>query len=76
MIERLRYLLSSLLIFGVRGYQVCIRPLLPPMCRYQPSCSQYFILAVQKYGPMNGACRGALRICRCHPWSKGGYDPP
>jgi putative membrane protein insertion efficiency factor len=76
MIERLRHWLSSLLILGVRGYQVCIRPLLPPMCRYQPSCSQYFILAVQKYGPIRGAWRGTMRICRCHPWSKGGYDPP
>lgn len=76
MIEGLRKLLSSFLILGVRGYQVCIRPLLPPMCRYQPSCSQYFILAVQKYGPLGGAWRGTKRICRCHPWCKGGYDPP
>jgi putative membrane protein insertion efficiency factor len=76
MIERLRQLISSLLILGVRVYQLCISPLIGPTCRYQPSCSQYFILAVQKYGPIRGACRGILRICRCHPWAKGGYDPP
>jgi putative membrane protein insertion efficiency factor len=72
----IRRVLAEFLILGVRGYQLCIRPLLPPMCRFQPSCSEYFILAVRKYGPVSGAARGAWRICRCHPWSAGGYDPP
>lgn len=72
----IRRLLSSLLIAGVRGYQICIRPILPATCRYQPSCSEYFILAVRKYGPIRGACRGAWRICRCNPWGKGGEDWP
>ena len=44
-------------------------------CRFQPTCSQYMIGAVQKYGPIRGAWRGVKRICRCHPWHPGGEDP-
>ena len=69
-------LFSSGLILLVRGYQWCIRPLLPPSCRFDPGCSEYFILAVRKYGPLVGAAKGVWRICRCHPWNPGGYDPP
>jgi putative membrane protein insertion efficiency factor len=72
----LRFALSTFLIAGVRFYQCCIRPVLPPLCRYHPSCSEYFILAVNKYGPLWGACKGAWRICRCNPLARGGYDPP
>ncbi len=68
--------LSAFLIAGVRMYQIVVRPLLPAVCRFYPSCSEYFILSVQKYGPVRGACKGAWRICRCHPWHPGGYDPP
>src|SRR5262249_2640803 len=69
--------LSSLvLILLVRCSQVCLGPLLPPACRFYPSCSQYFILAVRKHGPVLGACKGVWRICRCHPWHPGAYDPP
>jgi putative membrane protein insertion efficiency factor len=64
------------LILGVRGYQVCLRPLLPAVCRFTPSCSEYFIGAVRKYGPIVGAWRGVCRIGRCHPWHPGGFDPP
>ena len=67
---------SQALIACVRGYQALLRPVLPTVCRFQPSCSEYFILAVQKYGPWHGALRGMGRICRCHPWHRGGYDPP
>jgi len=72
----LRFLLATFLISGVRCYQVVLRPLLPPLCRFQPSCSEYFILAVRKYGPLHGACKGSYRLCRCNPWGGGGYDPP
>lgn len=72
----LRSGLSAFLIGGVRIYQVCLRPVLPAVCRFQPSCSEYFIGAVHKYGPVRGAFKGAGRICRCGPWSAGGYDPP
>jgi putative membrane protein insertion efficiency factor len=68
--------LGLVLILFVRFYQICLRPLLPTVCRFHPSCSQYFILAVRKYGPLRGAYKGVHRICRCHPWNPGGYDPP
>ena len=72
----LRFLLATFLIGGVRCYQICLRPILPSVCRFYPSCSEYFILAVRKHGPLRGACKGIGRICRCHPWNAGGYDPP
>jgi uncharacterized protein len=71
-----QWAVGSVLIVGVRFYQLAIRPFLPPSCRFHPSCSEYFIEAVRKYGPISGACRGTWRICRCHPWNEGGYDPP
>jgi hypothetical protein len=45
-------------------------------CRYQPSCSEYFIRAVHKYGPFRGGWKGIGRVLRCHPWGGAGYDPP
>lgn len=71
-----RWLLANFLIAGVRCYQVCVRPVLPPLCRFEPSCSEYMIQAINKHGPIRGACRGTWRICRCNPWGGGGYDPP
>ena len=67
---------SWLLIASVRGYQILLSPLLGRHCRFVPSCSEYFIEAVRKYGPVKGAYRGVLRICRCHPFHPGGEDPP
>jgi uncharacterized protein len=76
LVAPLSWLLRLFLIAGVRFYQICLRPLLPPLCRFYPSCSEYFIEAVNKHGPVRGACKGVWRICRCHPWNRGGYDPP
>ena len=76
MIGWLRSAVSAFLVAGVRCYQYGLRPLLPPLCRFEPSCSEYFIQAVEKYGPLRGACKGAWRICRCNPWGGCGYDPP
>jgi len=76
MIQTLLAGLTVLLISMVRFYQVCLRPVLPSVCRFHPSCSEYFILAVRQYGPLRGAWKGFGRICRCNPWSQGGYDPP
>ena len=67
---------SWLLIAAVRGYQLGVSPFIGPRCRFQPTCSQYFIEAVRKYGVLRGSWRGLCRIGRCHPWGGGGYDPP
>lgn len=70
-------LVPQMLIVGaIRVYQLLIRPLLGPRCRFHPSCSEYFIGAVRKYGVFSGSVRGVWRILRCHPFHPGGYDPP
>ncbi len=66
---------SYLLIGIVRFYQYSLRPMLPPACRYTPTCSEYMIGAVQKYGFLKGFSLGIRRISRCHPWGGSGYDP-
>lgn len=68
--------LTAIMVFLVRCYQYVLRPILPPACRFQPSCSEYFILAVRKHGPLRGAWKGLCRIGRCHPWNPGGEDYP
>jgi hypothetical protein len=64
-----------LLILLVRAYQVGISPLLPPACRYYPSCSSYAIEALERHGPLRGSWMAARRIARCNPFQPGGYDP-
>ncbi|PIO80825.1 membrane protein insertion efficiency factor YidD [Pediococcus damnosus] len=59
----------------VRLYQKLISPLLPPSCRYYPTCSNYMIVAIQKRGALKGSLMGTARILRCNPFVKGGYDP-
>jgi uncharacterized protein len=60
----------------LRGYQILLAPLLPPnTCRFTPTCSQYAIDAVCKYGVGSGLWRALKRIGRCHPYHPGGYDP-
>ena len=68
--------LAAILIWPVRFYQAAISPMLGPKCRYTPTCSEYFILAVKKYGPFRGALKGIWRILRCNPFSAGGTDWP
>lgn len=67
--------MKHILIGLVRGYQIFISPLLPKTCRFYPTCSEYFIQAVRKYGALKGTWIGIKRICRCHPFNPGGYDP-
>ncbi|MBS0264384.1 MAG: membrane protein insertion efficiency factor YidD [Planctomycetes bacterium] len=65
-----------LAILAVRGYQRFLSPIFGGQCRFHPSCSQYYILAVEKYGLISGTCRGFWRILKCQPFHPGGYDPP
>ena len=65
-----------LVIVPVKLYRIFISPMIGPHCRFQPTCSEYFIESVRKHGVVRGSLRGLWRICRCHPWSRGGYDPP
>lgn len=67
--------MRRLFLLLIRFYQICISPLIPPRCRYVPTCSQYAIEAVQKYGAAKGGYLAAKRICRCHPFGGSGYDP-
>ncbi len=59
----------------VRCYQRFLSPLLPNVCRYRPTCSEYFIEALQTHGVVKGSWLGIKRILRCHPWGGSGYDP-
>lgn len=61
--------------FIIRFYQKYISPLHPACCRFTPTCSQYALEAIQKYGPGKGVLLSIKRILRCNPYSKGGYDP-
>lgn len=67
---------SWILIGLVRIYQWTLSPIMGRDCRFQPTCSHYFIGAVNKYGAVRGTVKGIWRICRCHPWGGSGYDPP
>jgi putative membrane protein insertion efficiency factor len=68
-------IVSAPFILLVKIYQYLISPLLPNACRYTPTCSQYSIEAIHKYGPIKGIWMGIKRISRCHPWGGSGYDP-
>jgi putative membrane protein insertion efficiency factor len=67
--------MKYLLLAPIRFYQYAISPLLGRRCRFFPSCSEYCVDAIEKYGPLKGTRLGIARICRCHPWNPGGYDP-
>ena len=59
----------------IQFYQHSISPFLPPACRFVPTCSQYALEAIQKYGPFKGSWLTLKRLLRCHPWGGSGYDP-
>jgi putative membrane protein insertion efficiency factor len=68
-------LVSRVLIVPIRVWQLTFSKVLPPTCRYSPSCSVYTIEALQRHGPVKGLWLGIKRIGRCHPWGSSGYDP-
>jgi uncharacterized protein len=59
----------------LRAYKWALSPMLPPACRYVPSCSEYAMEAVDRYGALRGGLIAFWRLLRCHPFAKGGYDP-
>ena len=67
--------MKLVLVFFVRAYQLIISPLLPPSCRFTPTCSQYTLEAINRHGALRGSYLGARRLLRCHPFHPGGYDP-
>lgn len=68
-------MIGRTLVGAIRLYQRFLSPLLPPSCRFTPSCSKYTVEAIQRYGAVRGGLMGAWRILRCNPFGKGGYDP-
>ena len=67
--------MKRLLLLLVQFYRSCISPLLPPSCRYYPTCSAYAMEAIERYGARRGGWMALKRILRCHPLHAGGYDP-
>ncbi|MDR2609902.1 MAG: membrane protein insertion efficiency factor YidD [Clostridiales Family XIII bacterium] len=67
--------MKTVLIFLIKGYRKFISPFFPQTCRFYPTCSAYFIQALEKYGFFKGSYLGIRRILRCHPFNPGGYDP-
>ena len=68
-------LIAFIFIFLIRVYKGMISPLFNPCCRYTPSCSEYGIQAIKKYGPLKGGLLTLKRIASCHPWGGNGHDP-
>ncbi|MCE5285259.1 MAG: membrane protein insertion efficiency factor YidD [Pelosinus sp.] len=67
--------MKKILIFIITLYRVYISPLKPPTCRFVPTCSEYAIMAIEKYGVLRGMVKAIWRILRCNPFCRGGHDP-
>ena len=65
----------TIALVPVWGYKYLISPLMPPACRYMPTCSEYAVEAIKKYGAKKGWLLAVKRLSRCHPWGGSGYDP-
>ena len=68
-------MIGRFMVGCIQLYKRFLSPLLPPSCRFTPSCSRYTVEAIQKHGALRGTLLGAWRILRCNPFGKGGYDP-
>ena len=68
-------ILNYLLILPIKLYQLLLSPLIGPSCRFTPTCSNYAIEAINKYGPIKGIWLSIKRISKCHPWGDSGHDP-
>lgn len=74
-LKPLSWLLGKVFILLINFYRHCISPLTPPSCRFTPTCSQYALEAIKKYGPFKGVFLAIKRILKCNPWGPSGYDP-
>ena len=69
-------IITYLLIYTIKFYQLFISPLFPSSCKFNPTCSSYFIESLNRYGPIKGSYKSLIRILKCNPWfSSGGNDP-
>ena len=75
MIKFFKWFLGSIFLIIIKIYQYLISPLTGAYCRFTPTCSQYGVEAIKKYGPFKGGWLTIKRIARCHPWGTHGYDP-
>jgi len=66
---------TRLLVGLIAGYKRLLSPVLPPACRFVPTCSEYAAAAIEKHGPLRGVFLAVRRIVRCAPWHPGGFDP-
>jgi uncharacterized protein len=73
--DAILFLPQRLLTLLIRGYQRLLSPLLPPSCRFHPSCSQYALEAIHRHGALKGSWLAVRRLARCHPFNAGGFDP-
>ena len=71
----MRRIAKQIVLQLLKGYKWAISPMFPPSCRYTPTCSEYAMEAIDRYGAIRGGLMAAWRILRCHPFVKGGYDP-
>ena len=67
--------MTGVVLWLLRWYKRAVSPLLPPACRYTPTCSEYAIEAIERYGVSRGGYLAARRVLSCHPFARGGYDP-
>lgn len=71
----MKQVMRAAVVGGLRAYKWVLSPLLPPACRYVPTCSEYAMEAVDRYGILRGGGMALWRVLRCHPFVKGGFDP-
>jgi uncharacterized protein len=74
-VDEMKKFSRKLVLLLLRGYKWGISPMLRPACRYIPTCSEYAMEAVERYGVMYGGMKAVWRLLRCHPFAKGGFDP-
>jgi putative membrane protein insertion efficiency factor len=67
--------MQTIVVYFIKAYRLLLSPFLGQACRFQPTCSRYAEEAIKIHGLLKGSAIGAKRICRCHPWNEGGFDP-